>query len=271
MIEHFDHTTTTEATHSWDRCDHDMNSASAVDLARSLAEFVIGLRCEPSPGLYASWLSKRDGGVHTEPHADERLAVVIGLGFGRPGRLVPLDHLEGAVAESLWYALVHEFAHEDPVVLALPPGLSPIDHGGDGFVVHRRPGGGGLSFRLWEIKKNTGLSPVGGTVLRAYKQVSDKALEYLARLIDTVREHPDADVVPLIQRSSELWLDGASEAAVGIAVGASTASLPTQSFSTIGTHFPSMTAPNRLRGMLTGIDDFPAFALLVQAELWRGL
>lgn len=271
MIEHFNHSNRVETTHTWDRCDHDSTCASAAGLARTLAEFVMELRCEPSPDLLQSWYSKRGGGAHTVPHAGERLAVVVGMGFGRPGRPISDDHLEGAVAESLWYALVLEFRHEDPIVFAQPPGLSPLDHGGDGFIVHRRPGDAGLAFRLWEIKKSTGASPIGSTVLRAYRQVNAKATEYLARLIDTVREHEDPDVVPLIRRTSELWLDGAPEAAVGVAVGSSTGALAGESFSTMGTHFPSMTSPNRLRGMLAGTDDFPAFARLVQTELWKGL
>ena len=141
MLEHFQHTNNPEAYHSWDRCDHESSRSSATELAGELADYIVRLRCETAPDLYGSWLAKRNGGTHTVPHAGVRLETLIGLGFGRPGKDYSDEHLEGAVAESLWYALIHDFSHEDPIVLALPPGLSPIDHGGDGFVIHEWPGG----------------------------------------------------------------------------------------------------------------------------------
>lgn len=270
MLQHFTHTNHVEASHAYDRCEHDCTACTADDLAAELADFIVELRCRDLPGLYSSWCSKRDGGTHTTTHAEEKLRVFIGLGFGLPDENpIPADHLEGAVAESLWYALVHEFIHEDPLVYAVPPGLSASDHGSDGFVVHRRDGE--LAFRLWEIKKNTGESPIGSTIGRAYRQLNSKALEYLARLIPAEQHHPDPDVRGLITRSMEHWLNGDAQAAAGVAVACSSGRLGNESFSTMGTRFPSMTRPNRLRGFLAGLGDFADFARLVQAELWKGL
>lgn len=271
MLERFDLTSHSEPTHLWDRCAHDGVLCSVDELAAELAEAIVDLRCGGVPGLVDSWRSQRMGTGHTTPHAVEQLAQFIGLGFGLPHSKDPMpdDHLEGSVAESLWYMLVIEFEHDDPIAYAVPPDLAPTDHGGDGFVVHRRLTG--VGYRLWEIKKYTGAGTVRATVRKACKQLNDNATEYLARQIPAGQYHPDDEIRDLIVHSMERWYDGAPEASAGVAVASANERSASERFKDMDTHFDTLSDPTQLRGLVAEFTDFSDFARRVQQELWKGL
>jgi hypothetical protein len=270
LLNHFQRANHSEPQHRWDRCVHDEASRPVCDLAADVAEEAVRLRCGGVPGLFTSWVSKRGGNGHTLPNAKTMLSAFVRPSFGVPGAPPSANHLEGAVGELIWYLLVRDFTHEPALVYLAEPSLSPLDHGGDGFAVHVGSGGS-LVFRLWEVKKNTGGSPISSTVATAYNQLTERGTEYLARLIPQEQRNPDPNVRALVSRSMDHWVNGDPEAAAGVAVSASTPHLPKKSFSTMPTHFPNMTAPNRLRGLIAGVDDLPAFAANVRDEVWSGL
>lgn len=255
-----------EPEHTWDVCSHNGPHGS---LALEVAREAVRLRCTGVPGLYDSWESQRDGTGHSLALAEVMLPAFLRASFGAPGSPPPDDHLQGAVGEMLWYLLVRDFVHEADVVYAAEPSVSPLDHGGDGFVVHRRPDGS-LMFRLWEVKKSTGGS-VSATVTRAYAQLDVRAPEYLARLIPPEQRHPDPEVRALVSRSILAWVKGDDEASAGVAVASSTADVPQRCFSTMPGRFDRMRTPNRLRGLLAGVGDLATFADQVRDEVWSGL
>ena len=189
--------------------------------------------------------------------------------FGVPGAPGPPNHLEGAMGEMLWYLLVRDFVHEPPIRYITEPSSSPLDHGGDGLVVHETDGGG-LMFRLWEVKKSTS-GPVASTVATAFKQLDKRGTRYLAGIIPFEQRNPDPAVGALVSRSMDAWIRGDAEAAAGVAVALSSGDMPDQCFSTMPDRFDRMRTPNRLRGLLTGLDDLRGFASRVQREVWSGL
>lgn len=264
----FQRTHHAEADHSWDVCTHDDPNGNA-DLALEVACEAVRLRCSGVPGLYDSWKSRHGGGGHSVALAEVMLASFLRPSFGNPGAPPPGEHLQGAVSEMVWYLLVRDFVHEPDVVYVTEPGVSPLDHGGDGFVVHRLPDGR-LVFRLWEVKKSVG-GTVSGTVTRAYAQLEARAPEYLARLIPAEQRHPDPDVRALVSQSIITWVQGHEEASAGVAVASSSAGLPRRCFTTLPARFGRMRTPNRLRGLLAGINDLATFADQVREEVWKGL
>lgn len=257
-----------EAEHKWDVCSLD-NACSAGDIATEVASEAVRLRCSGVVGLHASWVSRRTSGTHTLHGADVMLPAFLRPSFGVPSTPPAAEHLQGAVGEMVWYVLVRDFVHEPEVAYIVEPSISPLDHGGDGFVVHRL-GDGGLMFRLWEVKKSAS-GPVSSTVSTAYAQLNERAPEYLARLIPQEQRNPDPDVRDLVSRSILEWDRGGKEASAGIAVTLSKGDLPAQCFTTMPKRFKLMRSPNRLRGLLAGLDDLVTFADRVRDEVWSGL
>ena len=234
-----------------------------------VAEEAVRLRCSGVDGLPECWLSRRGGGPYTVPCADVMLSAFLRPSFGSPAAPPAREHLQGAVGELVWYLLVRDFVHEPEVIYTVEPSVSPLDHGGDGFVVHRLPDGR-LLFRLWEVKKSASGS-VSGTVSTAYAQLEERAPEYLARLIPQEQRHPDPEVRGLVSRSIIEWEQGGDEASAGVAVTLSKGDLPAQCFTTFPHRFGRMRTPNRLRGLLAGLDDLVTFADRVRDEVWSGL
>jgi hypothetical protein len=180
-----------------------------------------------------------------------------------------MDHLEGFVGQMLWYFLYLESPPEE-LVRVEPPGFRVTDPGGDALAIHRMQEGY-LMFRLWEMKKCTGGSTVSSAVNTAYNQLNAKATEYLARYTAIGQELPDPELTGFYGQLIELWIEARPEAAAGISVATSLDHIPQRCFTTFGKHFPGFVDPIRLRGMLTAIGDFSAFALKVREFIWTGL
>jgi hypothetical protein len=200
------------------------------------------------------------------------ISAFIRRGLGLPEEHNPQDHLEGFIAEYLWYFLSLDVSCEE-VVRIEPPSFAPTDPGGDGLAIHRIPTipTGYLMFRLWEIKKCTGDSPVSDTINIAYGQLNTKATEYLARYTTIGQELEDAELADLYSRLIELWIDAEPAAAAGVAIATSQHRIPSRCFTTFGEKFPRFINPVRLRGMLTAIGDFSSFAENVRNFVWRAL
>ncbi len=270
LSDFFRQNDTDESTHSWTLVSHDPSLTPIDQLAEYLADKIMEHRCRGCPHHYHAWKQRATGGPPLTPTSQEALSKgFVRSIFGLPTDPVSPNHVEGAVSQYLWYFLVLESSAEQ-VVRVEPPGFAAIDHGGDGIAVHRAPGGY-LMFRLWEIKKCTGKSPVSSTVNTAYEQLNSRATEYLARYTSIGQELPDAELAEFYGKLADLWIDACPEAAAGVSVAVNLDNVPSSCFTTFGDQFPRFTTPKRLRGMLAAIEDFPAFSEKVQQAVWKGL
>jgi hypothetical protein len=273
LSDFFQSSETTAPTHSWTLVCHDPATLPVDTLARDLADRIIQHRCRGCPHHYQAWRQHVDGGPSPSGASKDALEAFIKPVFGLPGNpdAVPQDHLEGFVAQYLWYFLTRETPTEDTVVRVEPPGFEAIDHGGDGLVIHRVPIGY-LMFRLWEIKKCVGASVVSSTVSTAYSQLDAKAKEYLARYTAIGQElQNEPELADFYGQLIDLWVDAQPGAAVGVSVATSSDHIPQECFTTFGQRFPKFVDPVRLRGMLTAIGDFSDFACRVRDSVWIGL
>ncbi len=261
---------TAEQTHAWTLIRHDPILTPIYSLAVCLADKIMKDRCIQCPHHYEAWKHRFLSGTQLPPTSYEALSKgFIKPIFGLPTQALSSDHLQGAVSQYLWYFLVLESSVE-PIRRIERSGFAATDHGGDGMAIHQVPDGD-LMFRLWEIKKSTGQSPVSNTVNTAYKQLKTRATEYLARYTAIGQELQDTELAEFYGKLIDLWIDASPEASVGVAVATNSTNIPSNCFTTFGTQFPRFTTPNRLRGMLTAIDDFPLFSEKVQQAIWKGL
>jgi hypothetical protein len=238
--------------------------------AALIAEAAMRLRCEGAPQIFDLWLSAANGDRALD--ANERLAVepFVRTAFGLPGQELPADHIQGYVAELIWYLVASELVREGRTLRFLKgPDFHVTGPGGDGLAIYDIQDA--LAFRLWEIKKHHGDSPVSGTVSRAYDQLSSKATEYLAQLTALGRYQDDEDLRRFFAQLVEIWVDAEPGAGAGVAVSTSAASMPKRCFSTMGDHFPDLTEPGQLEGLLVAVGNFPTFADEVKRSVWKGL
>jgi hypothetical protein len=260
---------TAESTHTWMLVSHDPKLSPIDALAECLADKIMASHLSV-PHYYDEWRRSVSGErALTGTVHDAISRGFVKPVFGLPGEPANADHVQGAVSQYLWYFLTLESSTEE-IVRIERPGFSPLDHGGDGIVIHKIPDGY-LMFRLWEIKKTIGAGSVSSTVNTAYEQLGSRAMEYLARFTTVGQELSDADLASFYSRLVELWIDASREAAAGVAVAMDADKTPKTCFTTFGTQFPRFVAPRRLKGMLTAIDDFVSFSAKVQTAIWKGL
>lgn len=259
-------------THFWSLAAHDPAAVDVDVLAQELADMIVRHRCRGALHHYDAWKTRRHGGPPLADASRKALeAFLKPLGLPSDPAGVPQDHLEGYVGEMLWFFLEQECPSE-PIVRIDPPSFKATDPGGDALVIHRVPSGY-LMFRLWEMKKCTGASPVSSSIRAAYIQLHAKALEYLARHTTIAQElHAiDPDLAELYGSLVDLWIDAQPQASCGVSVAASLKNTRARCFTTFGKWFPGFLKPVRLKGMLTALDDFSDFSLRVRTEIWRGL
>ncbi|MBA7632946.1 hypothetical protein ES703_40502 [subsurface metagenome] len=273
LIECFRASNNPASTHSWILAKLDNTGDVALeDLAKFLAELIIEHKCRGCPEKYHLWKQHLDGGEEPSGTAREALKAFIEPVFGLPENpdVISQDHLEGYVAEYLWYFLSLEGLTGESVVRIEPPGFTPTDPGGDGLVIHGSTSTV-LMFRLWEIKKCGGTSTVSSTVRRAYNQLDKRATKYLARYTAIGQEISDQRLADFYGQLIDLWVDARPEASAGVSIATCVTRIPARCFTTFGKHFPQFTKPVRLRGMLTAIQDFPTFTVKVREYVWKGL
>lgn len=226
-------------------------------------------RCGGAPKYYDAWLSRYDGGP---PHsADLLLCLEAFLGsesIGTADDPAPQVHLDGFVAEHVWYLLLME----DALKRGRPhridgPDWSVTDSGGDGLAIYREADA--LSYRLWESKAHTGKGSVRDVVNGAARQIDSKALRYLARFSKIGQTVDDHALRTFYGQLLELWRNSDRKAGGGISVTTSSDSI-TNCFSGIGDYWAFANGDQR-QGMVVVIPDFSEFASSVRGELWKGL
>lgn len=272
LVDFFQASENPASTHSWTLAKHDEASLPVEDLAKFLAQLIIQHRCRGCPRKYRAWKQHLDGGLEPTGSTMEALKAFIEPVFGLPEKpdSVHQDHLEGCVAEYLWYFLSLDGLSGQNIIRVEFQGFTVTDPGGDGLIIHGSTSTG-LMFRLWEIKKCSGTSTVSSTVGNAYKQLNAMATKYLARYTAIGQEIPNQRVADFYGQLIDLWIDASPEASVGVSIVTCATRVSTKCFTTFGKRFPRFTNPVRLRGLLTAIQDFPTFATKVKEYVWKGL
>jgi hypothetical protein len=262
---------TRNRSYRWIRQDHDISVGLSNELADALADLIVRHRCRRCIHHYDAWRAAADGGARPTGTDAAGLHAWLDPVFGIPGATPkPVDHVEGFVAEHLWYFMMKESVDHDPIVRIEAPGFKATDPGGDSLVIHRR-GDGVLTFSIWEIKKSTGKKKATTTINKALRQLSAKAVEYLARYACSTDTLSDPDLEGLYCRMMEYWGEGSPLAAAGVSVATSTHLTTVKCFQTFPKHFPALTSPPRLCGLLTVVGDFVTFAAEVRDRVWKGL
>jgi hypothetical protein len=190
-------------------------------------------------------------------------------GFGVPEDQRSVDHVEGHIAELVWFLLTQEEDRDDRDLYHIEqPSFYVSSPGGDGLAVYEESGA--LSFRLWEIKKHTGSSHLSSTTARAYKQLASHAPRYLVQYTSTGAGHA-GDLGKLYAELVQLWLDAAPEAGAGVAVATARRHSPRRCFSTMEQHLPRFDHRGRLEGLVTAIGNFSDLTRQVRDVVWIGL
>lgn len=244
----------------------DANRQAAIAIVANAA---VKWQCRGAVQHYDTWRHAVVQGTQLRADEKRKLIPFIRPVFGLPADPRPGDHLQGHVAECVWYILAHENV---PAGLRLRtiegPSFLVTTPGGDGLVVFQRDDDV-LVFRLWEIKKHDSTGGVSRTVSRALRQLDEKAEEYLAQLT-TVAASYEPDVALLYAALSDLWLDRDERAGAGVAVSTSDRSLPTTCFGRMHTRFPELSI-DQMAGLVVALGDFPAFAASVRDRIWSAL
>jgi hypothetical protein len=235
-----------------------------------LADAAMVLRCGTSPALEL-WRARARGGPPLTDRQRRSVDVFLTSAFRLPGQPEVPDHLQGYVAELLWYVLAGELAAAGrQLVHVEAPSFHVTEPGGDGLVVWELTDGM-LVFRLWEIKKHHGASQLSRTVRRACQQLSDRGAEYLAKYTAVGSHAHDGALGALSAALPDLWMDDDPRAGAGVSLATSADRAPKRRcFGTLPTSFPTMANGGRLEGLVLAIGDFPAFAARVQECVWSG-
>lgn len=234
-----------------------------------VAETALRWQCRGAIQHYEAWRDAVRLSTQLGRDARRKLVPFVRPAFGLPDAPPLADHLQGHVAECVWYILAKENV---PAGLSLRsiegPSFLVTAPGGDGLVVYQRDDDV-LIFRLWEIKKHDSTGGVSRTVSRALQQLDEKAEEYLAQLT-TLASTYDGDVGQLHAALSDLWLDRDERAGAGVAVSTSDQYLPNSCFGRMHVRFPDL-AVDQLAGLVVALGDFPAFAVEVRDRIWSAL
>lgn len=242
------------------------NQQAAVAI---VADAAVKWQCRGAQKHYDDWREAIARGETLAPDRSRRLAPFLKPAFGLPARQLPADHVQGHVAEYVWYILAQENLPAGMALRAIEgPGFSVTTSGGDGLAVYQRDDAV-LVFRLWEIKKHDSSMHLSRTVARAYKQLTKNADVYLAELT-TVADTYELDVANLYAALPDLWIDCDERAGAGVAVSTSDGHLPTRCFGTMHTSFPELSV-EQLQGLVVALGDISVFANAVRDRIWSAL
>lgn len=254
----------------WSRGRLPTDDPDAVETAAWLvAEEAMRYRCKGAPESFERWRAAARGERELDQREQDSVIPFIRTAFGLPGRELPDDHVQGYVAEFVWFLVVSESGSEERQLRAAKgPDFHVTGPGGDGLAIYEVADE--LTFCLWEIKKHDGERHVSTTVSRAYSQLDAHATEYLAQMTALGAYYPP-DIAALLATLVDLWIDADRAAGAGVAVSMSDRHLPSRCFSTMQTRFPQLANDGQLRGLAVALADSPAFAERVKEIVWSAL
>jgi hypothetical protein len=244
-------------------------ATSRASAALLVAKRIALYRCGGAPQYFDAWLTRHGGGPpHPPDLRDCLMALIASDSIGAPPDGGRDEHLEGFVAEHVWYLLTVENAltFGDPVRVD-GPDWSVTDSGGDGLAIYRW--NGALVYRLWESKAHTGNGAVRDVVNGACRQVSTNALSYLARFSKVGQGLGDPELQKFYGSLLELWRAAAREAGGGISV--ATASDATADCFGNYPNYWAFGHDDQRQGLVVTIEDYAVFAKQVRQEIWNGL
>jgi hypothetical protein len=249
-----------------DQPDQDVEAAGWL-----VAERVLRVRFGRATHLYDLWREAATTDLSLSERDRNKIVPFVRTAFGLPSEPVSEDHVQGYVAEFVWFMLASELPGEGRTIRRIEqPSFYVTGPGGDGLATYEL-GDGTVIFRLWEIKKHVATAHLSGTVTRACRQLSRNGSAYLAQYI-AVTPESDPALARLYARFVDLWVDTAPQAGAGVAVGTSRPRAPTRRcFSGMQRHFPGLDQGDQLEGLIAAIADFPAFARRVREFVWSAL
>ena len=236
-----------------------------------VAEELMRTRIARATHLFRLWRRAATGNCSLSAEDQLKITPFVQTAFGLPGDPVSEDHVQGLVAEYVWYLLAKDLPSNGRAIRRLEqPSYHVTSPGGDGLVTYE-VADGTLIFRLWEIKKHTASNSISGTITRACDQLSTNGAAYLAQYV-ALAPTDDRAVAELYANLVDLWIDAEPQAGVGVAVATSRSKAPQRRcFTNMHRHFPSLTRGDQLEGLVAGIADFPAFVRLVRRFVWNAL
>jgi hypothetical protein len=250
------------ATHRFE-----LAAGSEEALARHVAIGILGRRLVQRPAAFMGWHGALTAGAAIGEH-EALVRLHVESLVGTPGEPRNPTDVYGMVAEHvLWRLLlvvdrglglpVHLEGHDWDVT----------DRGGDSVAVYKTDTG--FAFRLWESKAVTGetVSPAAA-VGRATDQLTRKGWEYLSRWTTVARRLPESDLASFFVEMPDMWKIGDGRAGAGVAISTHSAKPTDTCFVGLVGKFKLPDA-NKL-GNLVLVTNFAAFAVLVQAALWKG-
>jgi len=244
----------------------DVKERAAV--AWLIADAIMRSRCGKAP-IYPIWRSTALAGKTLSAADRKKITPFVRDVFGTPDKAGNVDHLEGHVAEWLWYLLMREREDDRKIVLLEPPKFTVTDSGPDGFVVYA-VNGLPLVFRLWELKKQVGSRAISATVGGAYGQLRTQGDRYLAQLV-AMHSDKAGDLGELCGQLVDLWVEADGRAGAGVGVTSATLPPPRRCFTTMGKQLRQFAEPGQLEGMLCAVQEYRALACDVRSFVWTGL
>jgi hypothetical protein len=224
-----------------------------------------------SSRAYELWAARARAETELSPQESRLVEVFVQPSIGLEGQPAPTDHLEGCVAEYVWYLLARDSPEDGRVLNWIErPGFAVTDSGGDGLAIYERDDGT-LIFRLWEIKKHTGGNTVSATLSAACSQLARNGAAYLARYVGTSGHQPHSRLGDFYSLLVERWIASHETAGAGVAISTSDHQAPKRAFIGMHRHFPHLIAGDQLEGLIAAVGDFPEFAIQVRRYLWTGL
>jgi len=248
-------------------------AAEDVEAAAWLvAEEIMRLRTRGATETFDIWrTAATTEGRISDPNRP-RVEPFVQTVFGSTIDPAPTDHVEGYVAEVVWFLLTRDGAldHGRTIRRIEEPSFYVTGPGGDGLVVSELEDGT-LVFRLWEIKKHNRSGGISATATRAMTQLATRGAGYLAQYVATA-PNSDGDVARLYAELVDHWVDAHSVAGAGVGIGTSATSAPKRRcFTTMQSHFPRLNEPGQLEGLVVGIADFAGFSRSVRDFVWSAL
>lgn len=275
LFQLFAMTKTPANGYSWDLYVLSASAENSINAAiEHLAEAIVSHKCDQYSHKWSD--ARRSGSKLAGP---ERRYVLTFLGAplnSAPNRSDDTTHLEGLVAEYLWYFSVQNRKEKLRRVKRVePPGFLPTDPGGDGLVVYELDSGL-TCFRLWEIKKDTSAAGPRSKASEIYRQLNANALSYLARYSKVRQdlEETDPALATLYAQLVELYDRQDYRMGVGAAIATSESSAINvgDCFISMPQSFSQMAkSGDQLEGMLHGVGDYSEFCRRIKEHIWTVL